>query len=166
LPALPELLTAAGATRLDPAHAVWTLKDPFWPVGEQARRVRSGKRDILEWLLRHAPQSFLVVDQHDLMQEIAGASDTGVKDTWQLDSTVQRADLDAKVLYLGLWSLYAAPEPIDHEALRGADLDDAGDMVSTLERLHMRFLIVSGYDDDMWHITVADRSWLSDPAAE
>jgi hypothetical protein len=166
LPSLPEILTAAGAARLDPAHAVWTLNDPFWPVGEKARHVRNGKRDILAWLFRHEPPAFLVIDGHDLMREVPRASETGVKDTWQLDPTIQPADLDARILYLGLWSLYTAPEPIDPGAFRDGDPRHARDMASTLERLRLTFLISSGYDDDPWQIALADRLWVSGPAAE
>ena len=159
LPSLPEILTAAGAARLDPAHAVWTLNDPFWPVGEKARRVRNGKRDILAWLLQHEPRAFLVIDETDLMREVAGASETGVEHTWQLDPAIQPADLDAAILYLGLWSLYGAPEPIDPGALRVGDPRNARDVASILERLRLTFLVISGYDDDTWQIALADRVW-------
>ena len=131
-----EGLLAGAVTRLTDLPAVMALRFTELPKGD----IRSSQTRILEWLIAHYPEVWLLLPSGEgLQKQIRGIRAVGPS-VLSLSPEADVRQLVEDVLYLGLWWAYSGPPPNVLQKLHFGSVDDAQRFLSQVPN---RFVLFS-----------------------
>ena len=162
---LSVLLSSLGATRPEPSMPVWDIRAPgaLRSMLQPRRAVtfETARRELLRAAIAERLAQNLVIDAREVT-EVAGVVSKSKEGEYLLRSDVDVEALDQAALNYGGWYLYASPgaeSPVDIlQAFHRADVfrSPPAELVELLNRLRVRFLIASFYDDIEWRVAAAE----------
>lgn len=137
--------------RLSPELPVWKLRQGFFEG--LIRSAEPAKIQTLDALGVPGTRTFLVYSEDPADEEAPGQWRRVAAKTWAVPADIELSAL-VHYLYLGGWVLYSADAPVDEAAISAAALDSPAALSAAVNRLGVRFIVQSFYDDTYWDIAL------------
>ena len=149
-----RLLVEGGAKRLSADYPLWELSPPWWPFWRRAHRFEALQAEILAALSTLAGVAHLVIDLNPQDFDVGGTWTHAHKGTFRVPEDCDPAALNARVLAVGHWSLYASYEPVDPELIPDA-FTVRPDQVAVFALTHsVTLLVQSSSGNASWRLWV------------
>lgn len=144
-----------GADPLSTAYPVWELARPRFPFSRRARRFHETQARVLVAIRALPWTPFLRTAQAPRDRGLTGSWQLAARETWVIPIDENSADLLAKLLFLGGWTLYLAADPVPPRSLPDCFRTPPLELSDFVESHGIPVLVEAYRDNNPWRLVVA-----------